>query len=396
MSSRILFFYPENPLEKNAGNKTRVLSLLHYLKSKDYEVEFVTIDGWGTFWEEKSLEEFKNSGLVNSLYVIKRKPRKKNLVTYFFTYKIFHLIFELRKAGRNSISDPLTWYSRKSFFDYLKSNNKFDYVLISYAYWAELIENCPNLEGAKTIVDTHDFLTAQNKNQKGFQLGKTFEEEIRRLNLFDEIWAISPDEQYVFSQFCSDKTRLVPPLFDNPNLGKGLTNQKNIDLIYVASDNPHNLKAANWFFNQVYPLLSKELNITVIGKIGRHIGEYTNVTKVSFAESLATYYKRSKIAICPMLSGTGVKIKVIEAFSFGLPVVCNTRGIDGIPNKFDNGCLVSDNKKQFAKHIMTLLTNNDAYIRQQKLGLSTFNSFYSKESIYPILDEAFGINQKSI
>jgi len=394
MSNRILFFYPENPLEKNAGNKTRVLSLLHYFKSKDFFVEFVTIDGWGTFWENKTLEEFKTSGLINSLHVIKRKPLKKNLIHYFFTYKIFHLLFELRKASRNQISDPLTWYSRKCFFNYLNSKSNFDYILISYAYWAEFIENCPNLKGTKTIVDTHDLLTAQNKNKKGFQLGNTFEEEIRRLNLFDEIWAISPDEQYIFSQFCSNITRLVPPIFESPNIASHNSEKKDIDIIYVASDNPHNLKAAKWFFSQVYPLLNKDINITVIGKITQYIGETSNVTKVSFSESLESYYERSKIAICPMLSGTGVKIKVIEALSFGLPVVCNTRGIDGIPNKLNNGCLVSDDKEQFAKHIIKLLSNNEAYTKQQRLGLSIFNLFYSKESIYPILDKTFRINQQ--
>src|SRR3546814_16145067 len=65
-----------------------------------------------------------------------------------------------------------------------------------------------------------------------------------------------------------------------------------------------------------------QIRLGVIGKISGHIGTYRNVTKISFAEDLGEFYRQSAIAMCPMLGGTGVKVKVVEALSYGLPVEC--------------------------------------------------------------------------
>jgi len=59
--------------------------------------------------------------------------------------------------------------------------------------------------------------------------------------------------------------------------------------------------------------------------------------------NLVEFYQNVSIVICPMFSGTGVKIKVLEALSYGIPVVTNQRGVDGLLNKSANGCLVTEN-----------------------------------------------------
>src|SRR3546814_15765273 len=102
---------------------------------------------------------------------------------------------------------------------------------------------------------------------------------------------------------------LDPPSVTYPDR----TAPKKFVVIYVASDNPHNTRAAKWFFDKVYPQLPEQIRLCVIGKISGHIGTYRNVTKISFAEDLDEFYRQSAIAMCPMRGGTGVKVKVVEA-----------------------------------------------------------------------------------
>ena len=90
-----------------------------------------------------------------------------------------------------------------------------------------------------------------------------------------------------------------------------------------------------------------------------------------------------------MISGTGVKVKVVEALAHGLPVVCNLRGTDGLPNKRLNGCLVSDDPATFADNIITLLGDQDLYVTQSALAKQLFNNSFSKSVIYHELDSAF-------
>src|SRR3546814_10265033 len=73
---------------------------------------------------------------------------------------------------------------------------------------------------------------------------------------------------------------LDPPSVTYPDR----TAPKKFVVIYVASDNPHNTRAAKWFFDKVYPQLPEQIRLCVIGKISGHIGTYRNVTKISFAE----------------------------------------------------------------------------------------------------------------
>ena len=93
-----------------------------------------------------------------------------------------------------------------------------------------------------------------------------------------------------------------------------------------------------------------------------------------------------KVVISPMLSGTGLKIKVVEALSHSIPVVCNTRGVDGLINKTENGCLVTDNAEQFAKNITKLIEDNQFYNDISHKANQFYKAYLSENAIYSKLD----------
>ncbi|QNN42075.1 glycosyltransferase [Pedobacter roseus] len=385
---KVLFFMPDNPLKKNAGNRTRALSMLSYFKSRNFEIDFVSEYFTGR-WNEADIKAFKQSGLADKTYVIKKKPSKKNILFYLLFYKLPNFFYQ-NKAWFFPLQFPeLVTLRFKRAFNKILKNNEYDYIFINYASWATLVDNNQFTKKSVKIIDTHDFITAQL--QRKVNIGKSFKEEIRRISLFDIALAISIEEQYIFSQFCNNRVALAPMMLDKPeNLHSDA--EKTFDLIYVASDNIHNQKAANWFFNDVYPLLPANLQICIIGQINEHLSiKAPNIITVNFAEDLSPYYQKAKVALCPMLSGTGTKIKVVEALSYGLPIVCNTRGIDGLINKTDNGCLVSDDPVEFGNNIMKLLTDESEYKKQVENALAAFNTNYEKERCYKNLDLIFGI-----
>ena len=46
---------------------------------------------------------------------------------------------------------------------------------------------------------------------------------------------------------------------------------------------------------------------------------------------------------------------------YGLPVVCNERGVDGLPDKTESGCLVTEDPIEFANYICKLLNDQEYY-----------------------------------
>lgn len=386
---RVLYFFPLNPAEKNSGSNSRALGLLHYFKERGWHVDFVSKQKWGN-WTAATEKKFIDAKLADNLYIFRRKPVKKNPVVYFFGYKLWHILFEKKLSiVKGSIPNHTTLNLQKQF-NALFKKNKYDYVIISYAYWADLIKDNPYLNNATTIIDTHDILATQHQHDTGLIKDNAIKDELRRVGLFDQIWAISPEERDFFKQYFNDKVKYIPVAVEAPMSRTGTT--KEFDIIYVATDNPHNLLASKWFFDNVYPLLEKQIKICVIGTILPHIPQgLSNITYISFIDDLNAMYARSKAAICPMLSGTGVKVKVVEALANGLPVVCNERGQDGLPYKSNNGCLVTNDAEMFAGYIKQLLSDEALYQQQSDLGGKMFRENFSKQSVYKKMDEAFGI-----
>lgn len=365
---------PDNPLSGKAGNTTRLNYMLSYFnENRELDVTFVSLKDWG-MWkkEEETLfhEKFPNIQLR-----LLNKKYKKNFLKYLFLYKIPYLF------KRNSI-DTTSYILRKEFSVIVKKSD-LDIVLISYATWGRLGNAVPS--GAYKIIDTHDFITAQNRHKHA--IGKLLQDEISILKQYDNIWTYSVEEEYIFDQFTNKKVTLMPVSF--PENFSEKKHEFKYDILYVASDNPHNIKGIQWFLKEVLPLL-KNVKIHIIGKIGKAIAEdYPNVIKYGMVDDLQEFYNHAKIAICPMLSGTGVKIKVLEALSYGLPVVTNRRGVDGLINKKNNGCLVSQDPVEFSKAIHQLMNDEVFYGNIKMQGMRYFKENHNSKIEKEILDSIF-------
>lgn len=369
---KILFFYPSNPLKKTQGNNARAFQLLQYFKNRKILVDFIGEEN--DLFSQKDIESLKRKKLISKGCILP-KLRRSGL-DYLFRVSL--------PKALSSIPKPFDRrrLKQQDVFNNVLKSSAYDFVIISYACWVPLILNNNYLKGAKTIVDTHDFLTSQFKSRKDFNLGKFFKAEMTLLDSIDQVWSISLEEKYLFEQFISKPVYLVPHITQT----QLITSKKTIDVLYVASNNMHNIIAINWFFENVYDMLKKDINITIVGKVNNHIDSYPNVQKISYAEDLTQLYGQSKIVISPMLTGTGLKIKVAEALSFGIPVVCNTRGVDGLINKTENGCLVTDSPQHFAENIHRLLEDEKFYNDISQKAKSYHTNYLSENAIYAKLD----------
>lgn len=376
--TKILYFFPGNPLKKTAGNNARAWMLLNYFKQEKITLDFVSEQNED--FTKDTCSEIKNQKLANNVFLLEKQNNKG--ISYLLGHSLCNKIKKqpkyLYRAQPKRIKE----------FNALLENNDYDFIIISYTCWMSMIRVEQLNKHTKVVLDTHDFLTSQFQNTKNFKLGGYFENEMKLLNKADIIWTISTEEKYLFSQFSDKQIDCIPHAL-KAEFNK--SEEKTIDIVYVASENEHNIKAINWFIDNVYPLLSKELRITGIGKIVNHIPDFPNITKHSYIEDLNATYQTSKIAICPMLSGTGLKIKVIEALAHSLPVVCNEKGIDGFINKTDNGCIATNSPEYFKDAIEQLLTDNSFYESQKNKATKFFNANYNEEVIFEQINKSLSL-----
>jgi len=368
---KVLYFMPDNPMKGHAGNISRCRQMLSFFNERDsiFETDFVSEQIWGD-WDQESEIKFQQKYPKVGLELIQRKIKRDNLLGYLFRYKIPNFLHRLFYQNRIDLTTLLMHQT----FRKVLSKKKYDIVIISYAQWGTLIKNLPYR--AYTINDTHDFISLQKESDLDHpaKSGKNLRDEFRILKTFDCIWTFSVEEQFMFSQVVNNPVRLIPigyPAYPQP-----VDRSFQYDLIYVASNNPHNIKGINWFIKEVLPLL-KDIRIAVIGKIAQHIPDHPSIHKLGFVDDLEETYQSSKVSICPMLSGTGIKIKVLESLSMGIPVVTNSYGVTGLVNKINNGCLVSDEPHEFAGHIQKLLENEPFRQANAQQGQELMKSFYN-------------------
>lgn len=370
MTKKILFFFPENPFSNRAGNTTRAKTTLTVLKKMGYHIDLVGIT---EIYKSQNDTTDIDQNIVDHLFLIKHRPLKVKTSSAYWKHKISKFY-----KKPNEYNHLLTDFAKKEFSD-IFNKEKYDAIIINYEFWAGLVDH-ESMKNTLKIIDTHDWITLNEfyKN-KSLDIGKRFNEEINNLSKFDKVITISEDENLVFKRFLGEKVINIPPSF--PSHFENETGKK-YDLIFVGSENIFNIQSIQWFFDHVYPLLPQNINIVIIGKICKHIKEREDVTLIEFVENLEEYYHQSKIAICPMLEGTGIKIKVIEALSYGLPIVGTERAIDGFPSKNSNGCLVSDHPEIFKDQIMSLL-QDQSYYQDMKIQAEEYfkNNFSEKKAI---------------
>ena len=124
------------------------------------------------------------------------------------------------------------------------------------------------------------------------------------------------------------------PFFQNMHGIKCNHSGKNI-LFYGAMSRPENYLSAIWFIKNVfYKLEPLGYHFVVVGNNPHEsLKKYDNgdsIRVVGFVDDVSSYFEKSLCLVAPLVMGAGVKIKVIEAMSSGLPVLTNDIGIEGI------------------------------------------------------------------
>ena len=76
-----------------------------------------------------------------------------------------------------------------------------------------------------------------------------------------------------------------------------------------------------------------------------------------FVEDVREPLGRYAVFVCPILSGSGVRVKLLEAFAAGIPVVSTRLGAEGLATKDGDICALADEPEAFAERTLDLLTD---------------------------------------
>lgn len=154
---------------------------------------------------------------------------------------------------------------------------------------------------------------------------------------------------------------LVPYYYKYNVIRKNLRDNKDI-LFFGNMGRPENYNAAIEFIENVLPKLKTVgARFVVLGGNAEKLKKYEkkNVTITGYIKNPDEYFANSAIFVAPIKQGAGIKIKVLEAMSSGIPVITTEVGIEGIPATNEKDYLLYKNEDELVKCIDYLLNNKE-------------------------------------
>ncbi|HII08322.1 MAG TPA: glycosyltransferase [Methanosphaera sp.] len=145
-----------------------------------------------------------------------------------------------------------------------------------------------------------------------------------------------------------------------------------VRLVFLGDmSTPPNNDAVKYFVENIYPEVLKEQSVKFY-VVGRNPSAYistlkddSNIIVTGSVDDVRKYLTKGSIFVTPMISGTGIKNKILEAMSMELPVISTSCGISGINGENQVHFLLADTPDEFKDNILKLI--HDEKLRE-KIG----------------------------
>jgi len=155
---------------------------------------------------------------------------------------------------------------------------------------------------------------------------------------------------------------------------------------------PPNVQGIIWFATEVLPQVRDEIPdavLTVIGKSPPRELEGEGIEVTGYVTDLSPYLAETGVFIVPLHAGGGMRVKILDAWGWELPIVSTTIGAEGIMTQHENNILIADTAETFAEAVVRVLQDPALAQRLGENGRQTNLEAYDWRVIYSAWDDVY-------
>lgn len=360
----ILFLSTEIPFPPNGGHSIRTYNILKILSQK-HKIYFI-----GFAQTNNDLKYIKNmKKLCEEVYV--RIIPKTGYNLKFFSIATKNIIsilplmvqrYYVQKVGRD--------------IQNILAERNIDLVhidMLALASYREYMHDIP------TILTNHNvehlrlyrwIKIERNLPLKFFlflQYLKLKNYEIKMCPLFNNCIVVSENDKFHLCTLCALKKVSVIPNGVDINFYKPLSiNTKSNHLIWVGGmARFYSADAVDYFLDRIWPNVKQEIpevSIDFIGKaptkkLIKKAASDPNIKILGFVDDIRPFVQRAAVFVAPIRSGSGTKIKVLNAMAQAKTVVATNIAAEGIDATHSENIIIAENAADFSEKIIYLLKN---------------------------------------
>ena len=359
---KILLLTQVLPYPPDSGPKVKTWNVLKYL-AQHHQVTLVSFVRGDQSAEVKHLQQY-----CAAIHTVEMKRAKLAdglaMLRSFATGQPWMMLRDDRAEMRTLIAR-------------LSSEQQFDIAHADQHNMAQYAERVP---GARKILDAHNALWLLYKRlsetmtgglqkpllMRDWRLLKKYEGRICRE--FDGLLAVSAEDQAALEEAAAQKLNavVIPIAVDTDEVGYVQRNDSANHILHIGTMYwPPNIDGIKWFVQEVYPLIRAQKPSVQFDVVGaRPPQELTalnsqglGIQVTGYVEDPQPYLQQAGLMVVPLRAGGGMRVKILNALSQGLPIVTTTIGCEGIAVEHGKHVLIADSPQDFAKAVLTLLEN---------------------------------------
>lgn len=402
---KILYIIPYIPYPLTSGGSQAFFHMVEYLRHKmDISILLSPI----TSAQERDAEELKKLWNNVDFYIFTesmKDPEVRNPLYYKWLKKA-RMSIKRKMRRQKLVADKIDVARNKStlFISTFKPLHKkyirfvstvsrkgFDIIQVEFYELISLGYLLP--DDAQSVFVHHELRYIRNENEMDlfdqvndeecmlYRIAKDYERSA--LRSYKHVITLTEIDRQILVDFIGREERIyaspaVVQIADNSNEVFVPATKR---LTFVGSeDHFPNLDAVLWFCREIAPCLRRrgfDFTFQVIGKwhsiYAKEVESLcAELELVGYVENLQDYLKGS-IGLVPVRIGSGMRMKILDAVSSGIPFVTTSKGVEGIDFRDEEECLMADSAENFADAIIRLAGNQAL---QEKLAHQAENRLH--------------------
>jgi GT2 family glycosyltransferase len=315
-----------------------------------------------------------------------------------------HLPVVTHRLQRNGI-EALYWPHFQSVDEILeKRASEFDIVVISRAgpaakHLRVVRRRAPQAKIIFNTVDLHFLREQREARLSGSddalqKAAQTKVVELQSVSDSDLTIVHSTVERDILQQEMPEATVAVFPWVATVVPPTGPLASREAVLFVGSFQHAPNADGLRWFFDAIWPRVRAEVPHAKFNIVGAEAPEdiqkwhgRDGVSVLGWLQDLDPQLNRARVSVAPLRFGAGVKGKVVSALSRGLPVVCTSIAAEGMGLRSGVEVIVADEPEEFARSIIMLLREENAWFQLSRNGLRFVEDNYSRETARRLITE---------
>jgi glycosyltransferase involved in cell wall biosynthesis len=207
----------------------------------------------------------------------------------------------------------------------------------------------------------------------------------------DIIWCTSTEDEIALTTETAGKpVAIIPTIHPLHDRGKAFVERRNLLFIGNFNHTP-NRDAVEFFVEKILPQIHKslpEVKLEVIGSNPPHHFQTYASESVSihgYVPDVEPFFQSTRVFVAPLRFGAGVKGKIGEALSYGVPVVTTDVGAEGMRFEHGHQVLLGNAPEDFAKYVVETYTNPELWQRLSDASHEHVAKYFSPEAIERVI-----------